>query len=84
MSNQSTIYRANPRRHLIARATRTAIAIAAVLAAIGALAMIAGMAGAIGVASIGALDSAFYIGLGLLASGAGALLLLILRTPQER
>lgn len=83
MSSQSTIYRSDQRRHLAARAARVATAVAASLAAIGALAMIAGVAGAFGVASIGPMRAALYVGLGLLAAGAGGLLLLIVRTPRE-
>jgi hypothetical protein len=75
-SNEPHVYRSQ----VSAGSTRIAAAVATILAAVGAVAMIVGTGSALGFFSMDSARTAVLIGLGLVAIGAGALLLVVLQT----
>ncbi|HEY2794722.1 MAG TPA: hypothetical protein VGJ28_20340 [Micromonosporaceae bacterium] len=78
----SSLYRSHRRtenRTENRAAVRVAAVIGTVLAIVGVVAMLLGVGGTLGMFSFGGPTSAFVIGLGLVAIGAGTLLLVILQ-----
>jgi hypothetical protein len=73
-----TAARAEPDYPARARASGVATIIAAILAVVGVVSMIVGAGGAFGIFDLDAARRTSLIGLGLIALGSGALLLVIL------